>query len=126
MRTKHIAVIVVTLLILASCGATVQQQWNKLTPDEKGRIVLGGIQDQLKTLWTTGQGYVKDNPQYAERWTKEIVPAFSAANQSVALYVGMVSGGSMTAEGALIKMEPILVELKKLLTAIGVKGQEVK
>ena len=119
MRTKHIAIIVVTLLILASCGATVQQQWNKLTPDERGRIVLSGVQEQLRIMWDSGQAYVRSNPQYAEEWTRKIVPAFSTANQAVIMYIGMVSGGTMTAETVLTKIEPLIKAISDLLKGIG-------
>lgn len=118
-RTKFSTTILLALVLLAGCGATIQQQWAGLTPDERGRIVLSGVQDQLRIMWNSGQAYVKANPQYAEEWTKKIVPAFSTANQAVIMYIGMVSGGTMTAEAVLIKIEPLVKAISDLLKGIG-------
>lgn len=118
-RIKFSTAILLAFVLLAGCGATIQEQWSKLTPDERGRIVLSGVQDQLKIMWDSGQAYVKANPQYSEEWTKKIVPAFSTANQSVTLYVGMVSGGTMTAEAVMLKVEPLIKALSEMLKGIG-------
>lgn len=106
-------------LILTSCGATIQEQLSKLTPDERARVYLDGIQSQVGTMFETARDYVRKHPQHATVWAKEIVPAFSAANKSIALYIGMASGGVLTAEAALVKIEPIMDDLNKLLQRIG-------
>lgn len=103
-----------------SCGGNLAAQWGKLTLDEKSRVVLDGMQDQLDTSWKTGMDYVKKNPQYSQTWVTEITPAFSTANKKLAEYMGLVSAGTKTPVQALTEMEPFLGKITELMKKIGI------
>jgi len=67
------------------CGATqnLQEDWDKLTPVEQGRVVTHGLQDQLKVWYDAGQAFVLAHPQYKDEWHNKVNPLFDVANKAV-------------------------------------------
>jgi len=70
--------ILVLAISLNSCSG-IQDKWNKLTPDEKARIVIGDIQDQLNNVFDTAKAQIGHKPE----WREKVIPAFDLANKAL-------------------------------------------
>jgi len=126
---KNIAVLVICISLLScnygcalfnSAINDIQASWNKLTPNERARIVVGGFQDQLKTLFDLGKSYVSSHPEKQTEWKTKVVPAFDTANKSARGYITMVGAGTATPDTVFKEMTPLVVSIANLLTAMGV------
>jgi hypothetical protein len=71
--------VMVVMMSLVAC-AGVQGKWNALTPDEKARVVIGDIQDQLAITFDTAKAQIGNKPE----WREKVVPAFDVANKALA------------------------------------------
>ncbi len=120
MRKLRFIFILLLVLVLVSC-AELQKKWNALTPDEKARVIINDLQDQLTDAFDTGKAYVVANPKYQDRWKNEIVPAFDLANKSLASVVKM--GQSQTLTPALVykEVQGAVTNVMSLLIEIGAK-----
>lgn len=119
---KKIGVLALVLLFLASCvpmGA-VQDKWNKLTPGEKARVILGGIQKDLDQKFDQGKAYVTLYPQHQAKWKTRIVPAFDTANKTLAASIQLAMAEKLSPDQAYAKMQPLITQVLVLLVEIGV------
>lgn len=110
--------VMVLFLSLVAC-AGVQEKWNKLTPDEKARIVIGDIQGQLDNFFTTGKAYVTANPKYQDKWKKEIVPAFDVANKALAGVITLSRTKPLTPDMVYATVQAQVNNVLALLIQIG-------
>jgi len=119
MKKKCLALVIVVLMI-ASCAtiADLQAAWNKLTPDGKARIIAGGFQEQLTTLFDQGKAYVTANPDKQEIWKGQVVPCFDVANKSLRTYMISQSG---TPEQIYKEIPPLIQSVITALKAMGVE-----
>jgi len=116
--TQVIVFSIILCFLLAGC-ATLQQKWGALTPNEKARIIIGDIQGQLDNLFTTGKDYVATNPKYQDKWKKEIVPAFSVANQSLASVILLGKTKPLAPEFVYTTVQNNVTIIHNLLVQIG-------
>lgn len=122
LKLKVSAALVMLCCILSMAGCpTLQSQWNNLTPDEQGRIVIGGMQAQLDTLFDTGKSFVVQNPQYQDKWQSEIVPSFNVANNAIRTYATLMAQGKTDVATVIKEVTPLMDAVKKLLQGIGVR-----
>ena len=124
---RNISVLFVLVVFMAGCAsfgaymADLQSKWNKLTPNEKALIVVGGFQDQLSTLFATGKSYVAANPAKTEEWKTSVVPAFDTANRALKNYIILIGQGKCTPELVFKEIPPLVQSVITLLQAMGVK-----
>jgi ABC-type Fe3+-hydroxamate transport system substrate-binding protein len=123
MKTK-ICMIAVLIMALVGCAtvANLQTAWNKLTPNDKARIVVGGFQDQLNNLFALGKSYVASHPEKATEWKTKVIPAFDTANKSLRGYIVAIGMGTATPEAVFKEIPPLIVSVVTLLQAMGVIG----
>jgi ABC-type Fe3+-hydroxamate transport system substrate-binding protein len=116
------------LVLLAGCATmtNLQTSWNKLTPNDKARVVVGGFQDQLNNLFDIGKVYVLANPDKAEQWKTKVIPAFDTANKSLRTYIIMVGMGTATPEMVFKEIPAMITSITDLLKVMGVKVGGVK
>jgi hypothetical protein len=123
MKTK-ICIIAAVIMVLAGCAsvADLQTAWNKLTPNDKARIVVGGFQDQLNNLFDIGKGYVASHPEKATEWKTKVIPAFDTANKGLRGYIVAIGMGTATPEAIFKEIPPLIVSVVTLLQTMGVTG----
>lgn len=107
------------LFFLVSC-AGVTEKWETLTPAEQSRVILDGMQSQLDNLFDTGKAYVSVHPDQADQWKTKIVPAFSAANKSIAAAIKLCQTENITPSQVYETVQPLITEVVNLLVKIGV------
>jgi hypothetical protein len=85
LRVKRYQSLLLVLALLLSVGcAGLQANWNKLTPDERARVILRGFQKQLDNAFDTTKAFVATNPaKYQVDWKLKVVPAFDVANGAI-------------------------------------------
>jgi len=115
---RQLAICLVFLFLLASC-ATVQDSWNKLTPDQKARIVVSDLQGQLGTAFDTAKAYVDVHPQYKDIWKSKVLPSFDVANTALAGAMKLAQQQQITPEQIYINIVPVL---KKVIAAAAEMG----
>ena len=89
-----------------------------LTADQKARIVVGTVQDQLGKVFDAGLLYVKMYPAKQPEWKAKIVPAFDVANKSIATY--MAAKDAKDPVDALSKATAMIQPVMDLLIVFGV------
>lgn len=90
-RVKLTVVMFLVMIVLVSC-AGVQEKWNQLTPDQKARIIIGDIQDQLSTVFDTAKAQIGHKPE----WKAKVVPAFDVANKALADVIALGKAQPLT------------------------------
>jgi hypothetical protein len=100
---------------------TFQDQWNALTPDQKARVTLNGIQTQLNQQFDTAKAFVTANPQYKDAWQKEVVPMFDKANKAVKAMIETAMVSSLTPDQVYLKIQPMINELALKLISMGMQ-----
>jgi len=80
MRRKIQWFLVMVLMMSLMACATTQEKWNKLTPDEKARIIIGDIQAQLDGAFDSAKLQIGHKPE----WKTKVVPTFDVANKVLA------------------------------------------
>lgn len=123
MRNQRATQILVTaislmLVFLAGC-ASVQESWNKLTPQEKSRVVISDVQAQLNTMFDTGKSYISTHPEQQAIWKEKIVPAIDAANTTLKGVMELSLEGTLDPSMVYQKMQPALDKVRTLLVQIG-------
>lgn len=128
MRRKSVAVAILLLFLVAGCATTQQMQdsWNKLTPNEKARIIVGGFQDSMESLFNTGKAYVTANPQHTDVWKQKAIPAFDAANKSIIVAINLCAAGGATPDVVYKSIQPTIEAVIAILRAIGVDETKLK
>lgn len=123
MRKFKVALLAMVILaIVAGCGttmSTLQEQWNKRTPDEQARIIVNGLQEQLDGAFDTGKAFVTANPKYQGKWLKEIVPAFKLANETLADVMNLAKAGQISPDQVYARAIPFINKVANYLVEIG-------
>jgi hypothetical protein len=117
-KIQRIVVLVLALFLVASCAA-LKPKWNNLTPDEKARIILDGMQEQLNGLWNTANAYVAANPQYQDMWKVNGIPAFDAANKAIRSTVEIAMTEKITPNIVYDKVQPAINSVIGFLVSVG-------
>ena len=118
MRKVRVVLVLSVFLFLVSC-AGVQEKWNALTPDQKARIIVNDLQDQLTHAFDTGKAYVTANPKYQDKWKAEIVPAFDVANKALASVIAVGKTKPLTPEFVYGQAQAVVNNVLNLLVQIG-------
>lgn len=118
MRKLRVVSVLLVLLLAVSC-ASLQEKWNILTPDEKARIIINDLQDQLTHAFDTGKAYVTAKPEYQEKWKSEIVPAFDVANKTLASVITMGKTKPLTPDIVYNQVQGVVTNVLNLLIQIG-------
>ena len=118
-QLKIVALLLLLPALLVAC-ATTQEAWNKLTPDQKARIILNGMQDELNNMWTMGKNAVAAKPDYAQFWKEKVVPAFDVANKAINTAAQLAATGQLKPEDVYGQIQPLLNSIATLLTQMGV------
>jgi len=116
---KKLLILLPIILALVAC-AGVQEKWNKLTPDEKARIIIGDFQGQLDNLFDQGKAYVVAHPDKQELWKTKAIPAFSVANQSLASVITLGKTKPLTPDQVYAVVQANVNAVVTLLTQMGV------
>lgn len=117
-RLRLVLPMLLILTFLVSCVG-IQEKWNALTPDQKARVVVNDLQNQLNTLFDTGKAYITANPQYQDKWKKQIVPAFDVANKGLLSAMTLAKSGQITPDQVYAQIQPVLNSVVNLLISIG-------
>jgi hypothetical protein len=90
--------------------------------NDKARIVVGGFQDQLNTLFDVGKSYVASHPDKVIEWKTKVIPAFDTANKSLRGYIVAIGMGTATPEAIFKEIPPLIISVVGLMQAMGVTG----
>lgn len=112
------------LITLVGC-ATLQDQWNKLTPDEQARVIIKGFQRQVTNLLISTEAYVKANPKYAENWKNKILPSAELVKQMLDVLIDLKTTPKLTPDLVYSKVQPLMNNLILFIGEIGA-STEVK
>lgn len=108
-RTRLAVVLIMVMFLLSACSLfqqqTLKESWNKLTPDEQARIIVGGLQTTLDTKFDEGVALVKANPQLQPVWKDKVLPAFDKANKTLKDIAELAQAGKITPEGVYTKFK---------------------
>jgi hypothetical protein len=119
-RRMYVSVaMVLAVFVLASC-ADMQTKWNAMTPDQKARVVTSGMQTQLSNLFDSGKAFVSANPAQQATWKGTVIPAFDAANKSLAGAQKMLQAGTLTPDAVYAQVQPLINVVINALTQMGV------
>ena len=117
MRRKllgQIILVALMVLLIGGCAA-----WDALTPDEKARTVVDGLQDQVGDMWKASKQYLALHPEYQEKWKAEIVPAFDLANKALKEVTVLASMELITPEEVRSRIMPLIMDVIRYLGEIG-------
>jgi len=117
---KSIIVFFMIAGLLTGC-ASIQKQWNTLTPQEQNRLVLNGIQKELNNLFADAQAYIHTNPKYEKEWVDKILPAFNLANKALKFTIVQCMTQPASLTDLLNQLQPLINDVKILLKGIGFK-----
>jgi hypothetical protein len=124
-KMRVLGMLTLVLLFVAGCsmfqGTTVQEQWNKLTPDEQARVVLGGLQKQVNTKFDEAKLFTMGKADLQDYWKKNLVPAFDTCNKSLAKMQGLAQKGQVTPDQVYVTFKPDLDKLILYLLNVGMK-----
>jgi type II secretory pathway component PulK len=128
-RVSLVVMVVLSMFLLSSLlsgcslfqSTTVQESWNKLTPDEQARVIVGGLQKNLDQKFDEAKAIVVANPQYQDLWKTKIVPAFDKANKNLKSISELTQIGKMTPDQVYLKFKPELDTLMLYLIMLGMK-----
>lgn len=115
--------VLVLLLAVALIGCqylgTIQAKWDKLTPDEKARVVINDLQGQLNGLFDTGKAYVVQKPEHQAMWKQTLVPAFDQTNKALRTVIDLGKTKPLTPEYVYQTVNPRINEIVAYLVKIG-------
>ena len=80
MRKRSLIVIPLVLLLLMGC-ATLKENWDKATPEQRAEVVLYGFQKALDAGLDAGIVYISAHPEKKLEWQTKIIPMFDATNK---------------------------------------------
>jgi len=120
---KRVLIPLLLIVFLSGCAffQTVQEKWDKMTPDEQARVVLAGLQKQLGTKFDEAKILVDANPSYKPVWKSKVVPAFDKANKTLAKIQGLAMQGSITPDQVYLEFKADLDKLILYLLELGMK-----
>ena len=80
---KRLTIFIVLVFLLAGCATTgppVQEQWDKLTPDQQARLIIEATQDELESLWDSAILYKRlKGGSFDQTFESTVRPAFKLA-----------------------------------------------
>jgi hypothetical protein len=114
----------VLALVVACAG--LQEKWNKLTPNEQARVIVGGFQKTMSSLFDTGKAYVAANPSKQVIWKTKAVPAFDAANQAIFLGIQMCIEGKGIPSKMYDSIGPAMKAIDDILLLMGIPEGTIK
>jgi hypothetical protein len=117
-KIQRIVVLILALFLVASC-AMLKPKWDNLTSDEKARVILDGMQEQLNGLWNTANAYVAANPQYQDMWKVNGIPAFDAANKAIRSTVEIAMVEKITPNIVYDRVQPAINSVIGFLVSVG-------
>lgn len=118
-RVRVALVLMVALALVNCAGSQVQQSWNALSPGDKARVVLDGMQTELNTKFDQAKAYVMVNPQYQDTWKTKIVPAFDTTNRAIASSVILAKQEKLTPDQVYSQLQPMINNIINMLIQIG-------
>jgi hypothetical protein len=80
MRKKSLFLVLVLMWVMMAACATLQEKWNKATPQEKSRITISQFQMSVKEMLDAGGLFVDQNPTYRPQWKEKVLPIFKTVN----------------------------------------------
>jgi hypothetical protein len=111
-------------MVACSTIQTFQQKWDALTPDEKARVVINDLQEQLDNAFETGKSYVIAHPEFTETWENDILPAFDVANTTLhGVIVAAQAGSTVTPEQVYDEVQPLVTKVINMLVSMGAMKQ---
>uniref|UniRef100_A0A6M3LG51 Uncharacterized protein n=1 Tax=viral metagenome TaxID=1070528 RepID=A0A6M3LG51_9ZZZZ len=119
-RKRITLTLIIIFLVFGPFGcATLGERWGDLSQDDKCRIIVNDMQDQLINLFEIGKVYVSAHPESQETWKGKIVPAISSANKAIATCILLIEGGDLTPGEAYRFIQPLINEVIGLLVDLG-------
>ncbi len=116
----------VLLVCLMGC-ATLQEKWDKATDDEKARIIIQQTQKTLKVNAELTAAVVEKNPQYKERWQKQVLPMFETANNILGDMIRKGKAGQkVTYTDVIAAIGGRVTEIMDIIRGWGVKVVEIE
>lgn len=112
---KLAAVLTMVVFIGVGCAS-----WELLTPDQKARAIVDGMQLQLNDLFDQGKAYVDAHPEHLEVWQTEIIPVFDMANKAIADVIELAKLEQIGPRDVESKIVPFLNRVLMHLDKIGV------
>ena len=135
-RSKYYSAIMYVLVIsfmmatMISCGSmkNIAKEWEKRTPEERGRITLNLAQGIVATCFETGQTFVNKDPvKYQTEWKEKVLPAIDLANKSIATALTVLkNGGYLTQEDVVTRVAPNIKAITDLLAGWGIDVSKMK
>ena len=100
-----------------------QKQWQAATEEERVRLVLKDIQSGLDTSLDIGALYVAIHPEKKADWKNLVLPLFKKANDAIGdvILEAKTTQGRVTLAGALLKVQPHIMEVERILLEWGAK-----
>ncbi len=100
-----------------------ETQWQQATEEEKVRLVLKDIQSGLDTSLDMGAIYVAAHPEKKTDWKDLVLPLFKTANDTIGdvIQEAKTTQGKITLASALIRIQPHITEIERILLEWGVK-----
>jgi hypothetical protein len=114
--SSDIAAIIILIIALIGCTAS----WELLTPDQKARAIIDGMQLQLNDLFDQGKAYIDTHPDKLEVWQTEIIPVFDMANKAIADTIELAKLEKIGPRDVQQKLMPFLNRVLMHLDNIGV------
>ena len=124
-RSRQFIVIFMMLALVMAC-ASLQEKWNKLTPNEQARVIVNGFQKTLSSLFDTGKAYVTANPSKQVIWKTKAIPAFDAANQAIFLGIQACIEGKGLPSKMYDSIGPAMKAIDDILLLMGIPEGTIK
>ena len=118
---RRVQITFICLLLMVFClGCTgIQEKWDLLTPDEKARVVIGDIQDQLDIMFDQAKIYFDAHPEHESVWVNDIVPAFKVANETIADVMALAQAEEITPQLVYSRISPFIAKIVNLVAKYG-------
>jgi hypothetical protein len=100
-----------------------EKQWQAATEEERVRLVIKDIQSSLDDSLDIGTLYVATHPEKKADWKALVLPLFKKANDVIGDVIrdAKTTQGKVTLAGALLKIQPHLMEIEKILLEWNIK-----
>jgi len=129
---KTLALVAIVLAFCISCAGmqNLQDQYNKLSNEEKARFIVDQAQTQLEVALNTALALEPaSGPDYTEALNTKILPAISHANRMLGEIINTLEASSGEIDPAAIQLSVIkaTAEALQILQTFGViKESEVR
>ncbi len=124
-RFKLSAIMIMVLVVLVAC-ATLQQQWDKATPQEKSRLAISQFQLSLKSALDGGGVFVDANPKYRQVWKDKGLATAKVVNGLLDQFIkDLDAGKEVTFTTITIAVAGKMGEIIALVGSWGVKVSNI-